>query len=86
MNRFMPRSMPRAGLSHDAPIAVWLHIGPNSRASVCVSFPGTTKSFVLTRVQARRLQRALEEGNGIIARDEGDLDRSVSVNLLEGVE
>ncbi|MGV3651810.1 MAG: hypothetical protein ACO1OK_10320 [Devosia sp.] len=45
---------------------------------------GTHKRFSLTAGQARRLQRALESANAIIARDDGERDRTVAIKLLEG--
>ena len=70
----------------DAPIAAWLHIGPNSHATVTVSFPGTHKAISLTQVQAYRLLEGLKEATRIIARDDGELRRTIAINLLEGID
>lgn len=70
----------------DAPIACWLHIGPNSHATVTVTFIGTTKAFSLTSVQAQRLELALRRARETIVRDDGELRRTLAINLLEGVD
>lgn len=70
----------------DAPIAAWLHMGPNSRATVTVTFIGTHKRFSLTATQAFRLEQALSEARGTIARDDGERTHAISIKLLEGTE
>lgn len=70
----------------DAPIAAWLHIGPNSHATVTVTFIGTTKAFSLTQTQAYRLEAALRRARQTICRDDGERMRTVAINLLEGVD
>jgi hypothetical protein len=70
----------------DAPIAAWLHLGPQSQASICVTFLGTHKKFTLTRVQARQLHHALGEAAGLMARDTGDSEHSTSHKLSIEVE
>lgn len=70
----------------EAPIAAWLHIGPNSHATVTVTFIGTTKRFSLTQVQAYRLEAALRKARETIVRDDGELRTRVSMNLMEGVD
>lgn len=69
----------------DAPVASWLHIGPNSAATVTVTFPGTHKAFSLTREQMQRVRQAFERAEAIIAEDDGERDRRLSINLMEGV-
>lgn len=70
----------------EAPIAAWLHIGPNSHATVTVTFIGTNKAFSLTSVQAQRLEVALRRARETIVRDDGELRRTLAINLLEGVD
>lgn len=70
----------------DAPIAAWLHLGPQSQATVCVSFPGTYKSFTLTRVQVAQLHRALGEARELMARDSGDSAWRTSHKLGDEVD
>ena len=70
----------------DAPISTWLHIGPNSHATVTVAFPGTHKAFSLTQVQAFRLEKALERARKTIVADDGERMRTVAINLLEGID
>lgn len=88
MNRhFAGRTAPirqPVGAPADAPIASWLHIGPNSAATITVSFPGTYKSFALTSRQARQLKRALIRGCDLVARDDGNLDRRIAIDLMKG--
>jgi hypothetical protein len=68
-------------MMRDAPVMAWLHLGPQSQASVCVSFPGTYKKFTLTRVQARQLHRALGEAGELMAADGGDSAHRTSHKL-----
>jgi len=70
----------------DAPIAAKLHLGPNSRASVTVAFPGTTKAFALTWWQAQRLEAALRRARETVARDDGERRTNLAIDLLEGVD
>lgn len=70
----------------EAPMAVWLLLGPQSIASVNVSFPGTSKSFRLTRQQFARLCAACDAGREQLARDEGERQHRVSINLLQGID
>lgn len=70
----------------EAPIAAWLHIGPNSHATVTVTFIGTTKAFSLTQVQSYRLEAALRRARETIVRDDGELRRTIAINLMEGVD
>ncbi|MBI4921881.1 MAG: hypothetical protein HY834_09040 [Devosia nanyangense] len=84
----MPRPLPNFSpeTSREPPISVWLHIGPASLATVTVSFPGTYKTFSLTKVQAQRLRAALDHGISILVRDDGDRRTRQSINLLEGID
>jgi hypothetical protein len=70
----------------DAPIAAWLHLGPQSQASVCVTFLGTYRKFTLSRVQARQLHHALSEAAGLMASDAGDSEHRTSHKLKTEVE
>lgn len=70
----------------EAPISCWLHIGPNSHATVTVTFIGTHKAFSLTQVQAFRLEEALRRARQTIVADDGDRVRTVAINLLEGID
>lgn len=70
----------------DAPLSAWLHMGPNSRASVTVTFIGTHKRFSLTATQVFRLEAALREARGVIASDDGERQHSISIKLLDGTE
>jgi hypothetical protein len=65
----------------DAPISAWLHQGPNSQATVCVSFIGTHKQFALTPVQVSELRSRLEEAEALLARDDGEILFRKSIKL-----
>jgi hypothetical protein len=65
----------------DAPLSCWLHQGPNSQATVCVSFIGTHKQFSLTRVQVRELRARLDEAEALLARDDGEIVFRKSIKL-----
>lgn len=65
----------------DAPLSCWLHQGPNSQATVCVSFIGTHKQFALTRGQVRELRARLEEAEALLARDDSDIIFRKSIKL-----
>ena len=69
-----------------APICAWLTMGPQSQATVSVSFVGTYKQFSLTRVQARKLHAALAEAIDLMARDSGDSQHRVVHKLAEGID
>lgn len=73
-------------MMREAPISCWLHIGPNSRATVTVAFVGTHKAFSLTQVQAFRLEAALRRARKTISTDDGERVRTVAINLLEGID
>lgn len=65
----------------EAPISVWLHQGPNSQATVCVSFVGTHKQFSLTRQQLRDLRARLDEADAILARDDDEIIFRKSIKI-----
>ena len=65
----------------DAPLSCWLHQGPNSQATVCVSFVGTHKQFSLTRGQLRELRARLDEADALLARDDGEIIFRKSIKL-----
>jgi hypothetical protein len=65
----------------DAPISCWLHQGPNSQATVCVSFVGTHKQFALTRGQLRELRARLEEAERLLERDDSEIQFRKSIKL-----
>ncbi len=65
----------------EAPISCWLHQGPNSQATVSVSFVGTYKQFALTRVQVTELRARLEEAERLLARDDSEILFRKSIKL-----
>jgi hypothetical protein len=70
----------------DAPVAAWLHRGPNSQATVTISVIGSKhRPLSLTRVQVTELRRRLVEAEALLARDDGDLMFRKS-HKLEGFE
>jgi len=73
-------------MANDAPIAAWLHLGPQSQATVSVSFIGTYKQFSLTRTQVWQLHRDLERAIALMARDDGESLRRTSHKLSEGID
>jgi len=65
----------------EAPMSCWLHQGPNSQATLSVSFVGTSKQFSLTRVQVTELRARLEEAERLLARDDGEIIFRKSIKL-----
>jgi hypothetical protein len=65
----------------DAPLSCWLHQGPNSQATVSVSFVGTHKQFALSREQLRELRARLDEAEALLARDDGEIMFRKSIKL-----
>lgn len=65
----------------DAPISCWLHQGPNSQATVSVSFVGTHKQFTLTRGQLAELRSRLDEADRLLSRDDSEILFRKSIKL-----
>lgn len=72
----------------ERPMSVWLHLGPNSAGTVCVSFPGKAgqRPITLSNREIYRLHAALGRAIREIAADAGELTTRRSTNLLEHVD
>lgn len=72
----------------DRPMSVWLTMGPNSAASLVVSFPSRKggRPIALDNVEIFRLKRALDGACRIISADDGERAGRHSINLLEGTD
>lgn len=72
----------------DRPMSVWLTMGPNSAATVTVSFPSRkgARPIALSNVEIFRLHAALGRACRRIAADDGERRTRTSENLLEGVD
>lgn len=80
----MRRALPvvTADLPRDAPIAAWLHQGPNSQPTVAITFPGTYRAISITRRQLPKLIAALQVAHSILSRDDPQ-ERHVSIDLMK---
>ena len=72
----------------DRPMSVWLHMGPNSSASVVVSFPSRKggRPVALDNREIFRLHAALGKACRAISADDGERTGRQSINLLEGTD
>lgn len=72
----------------ERPMSVWLHLGPNSAGTVCVSFPGKAgqRPITLSNREIYRLHAALGVAKRLIEADGGDRTTRCFTNLLEHVD
>ena len=72
----------------ERPMSVWLHLGPNSAGTVCVSFPGKAgqRPITLSNREIYRLHAALGRAIREIAADDGELTTRKSKNLMEQID